>query len=95
MPTSCVFIGYSDFQKGYRCYHPPTDTLYVTLDVSFRESEPYYLGGVSKSSLQGESHSKENTRCAGQEFLDLENLEEQLHHSFFNDRLAVCNNQSP
>ncbi|KAL3499915.1 hypothetical protein ACH5RR_039008 [Cinchona calisaya] len=37
----CVFIGYSDFQKGYRCYDPHSKKLHVTLDMSFQESEPY------------------------------------------------------
>jgi hypothetical protein len=39
-----VFIGYSKFQKGYRCYDPQTQKLHVTLDASFHETEPYYSG---------------------------------------------------
>ena len=54
----CVFVGYSKFQKGYRCYDPQTRKLHVTLDASFRELEPYYSGGVSKNSLQGRSQVK-------------------------------------
>ena len=41
----CIFLGYAEFQKGYRCYDPLTDTIHVSLDVSFSESEPYYSGG--------------------------------------------------
>ena len=33
----------------------------MTLDASFRESEPYYSGGVPGSSLQGASNNEENT----------------------------------
>lgn len=43
----CVFVGYSDTQKGYKCFHPRTQTLHVTADVTFHESEFYYSGGDS------------------------------------------------
>jgi hypothetical protein len=49
----CVFVGYSDFQKGYRCYCPHTHKLHVSVDVSFRETTPYYLAGDFGSPLQG------------------------------------------
>ncbi|CAL2258010.1 unnamed protein product [Prunus armeniaca] len=42
----CVFIGYAQHQKGYRCYHPPTQKLYITMDVVYREEEMYFSGGV-------------------------------------------------
>lgn len=41
-----IFVGYAEFQKGYRCYDPLTNTVHTSLDVSFREFEPYYSGGV-------------------------------------------------
>uniref|UniRef100_A0A6N2KJR5 Reverse transcriptase Ty1/copia-type domain-containing protein n=1 Tax=Salix viminalis TaxID=40686 RepID=A0A6N2KJR5_SALVM len=56
----CVFVGYSEFQKGYRCYDPLHPKLHVTLDTSFHEMEPYYSGGASGSSLQGEKNNEEN-----------------------------------
>nr|XP_011470560.1 PREDICTED: uncharacterized protein LOC101303284 [Fragaria vesca subsp. vesca] len=76
----CIFVGYADFQKGYRCYDPLTDTMHVSLDVSFRDSEPYYLGGVSKSSLQGERGCEGNSRhlFEFEEFEELETLESKF-----------------
>ncbi|RVW70134.1 Retrovirus-related Pol polyprotein from transposon TNT 1-94 [Vitis vinifera] len=29
----CVFVGYALHKKGYRCYHPPTRQMYITMDV--------------------------------------------------------------
>ncbi|CAL5428100.1 unnamed protein product [Camellia sinensis] len=52
----CVFVGYASHQKGYRCYHPPSRKVYVTLDVVFHEDTMYYSSPVSP--LQGE-HSNE------------------------------------
>jgi hypothetical protein len=48
-------VSYVDTQKGYKCFHPPTQTLHITADVTFHESEFYYSGGVSEHPLQGES----------------------------------------
>ncbi|BBG99846.1 hypothetical protein Prudu_009672 [Prunus dulcis] len=52
----CVFIGYSTTQKGYKCYHPPSQKVYVTLDVTFHEEEQYYVS--SSSSIQEERGSE-------------------------------------
>ncbi|KAL4555898.1 hypothetical protein LXL04_038530 [Taraxacum kok-saghyz] len=54
----CVFIGYADKKKGYRCYDPIEEKIYVTRDVSFHETVPYYGDGCS---LQGETPEEVNT----------------------------------
>jgi hypothetical protein len=38
----CVFVGYGARQKGYKCWDPIGKKLYVSMDVTFREWEPYY-----------------------------------------------------
>ena len=51
----------------------------MTLDASFLELEPYYSGGVSRNSLQGESSSEENGG-GGAEFIELEKVNEHFKH---------------
>jgi hypothetical protein len=70
----CVFVGYALHQKGYRCYHPPSRKLYVTLDVAFHENDMYY----SKSSLQGENRDEVQTShhsLDNLDFISSDNLE--------------------
>ena len=38
----CVFVGYSIRHKGYKCLHLPTARVYISRDVTFDESRPYY-----------------------------------------------------
>ena len=38
----CIFVGYSSSQKGYKCWCPTEKRLFVSMDVTFRESEPFY-----------------------------------------------------
>ena len=47
----CVFLGYAAYQKGYRCYHPPSKQMFVTMDAVFHEDSMYFS---SKPELQGE-----------------------------------------
>lgn len=60
-----VFVGYSPTQKGYRCWCPSERRFFVSMDVIFREYEPYYEStndiGITLSSpdvqQEGESSS--------------------------------------
>ena len=39
---NCIFVGYSSAQKGYKCWSPNERRLFVSMDVTFRESVPFY-----------------------------------------------------
>jgi hypothetical protein len=39
----CILVGYSDEQKGYKCYNPRTKQACVSRDVVFDESTSWYL----------------------------------------------------
>jgi hypothetical protein len=47
--VKCVFVGYSATQKGYVCWSPIERRLFVSMDVTFRELEPYYSTQVASS----------------------------------------------
>ena len=38
----CGFIGYSNTQKGYKCYHPLTRRVIISKDIVFDENRFYY-----------------------------------------------------
>jgi hypothetical protein len=40
--VKCIFVGYASTQKGYKCWDPIGRRLFVSMDVTFRETEPYY-----------------------------------------------------
>ncbi|KAL3638973.1 Beta-galactosidase 8 [Castilleja foliolosa] len=52
----CVFLGYGNNQKGYRCYHPPTGRLYVTMDCNFLETDFYFQ---NQTTGQGETQQSD------------------------------------
>ena len=47
----CIFVGYSSSQKGYTCWFPTERRLFVSMDVTFRESEHYYGEKTNLNSL--------------------------------------------
>lgn len=53
---TCVFIDYSATHTGYKCYHPPSCKVHVTMYVTFRESKSFFS---FPSSLQKENDIKE------------------------------------
>ena len=49
------FVGYAPTQKGYKCFDPISKKLFVTMDVTFFESKPFFA-----THLQGESTSEDS-----------------------------------
>jgi hypothetical protein len=47
----CVFIGYSEGKKGYRCFDPITQKLYVSRHVVFLEHIPFFSISSTTHSL--------------------------------------------
>ena len=39
----CVFVGYSNTQKGYKCYFPTGKRIIVSKDVTFNERNMFYI----------------------------------------------------
>ena len=54
----CIFVGYSSGQKGYKCWSPSERRLFISMDVTFRESVPFY-GEKTDLSCMFDSDSKE------------------------------------
>jgi hypothetical protein len=45
--VKCIFVGYSATQKGYVCWSPVERRLFTSMDVTFREHEPYHSSQVT------------------------------------------------
>lgn len=45
----CIFLGYSNTQKGFKCYYPVTKKMFVSFDVVFDENNAYYSSFADKN----------------------------------------------
>ena len=64
--VKCIFIGYSSGQRGYKCWSPSERRTFVSMDVTFRESEPFY-GEKTDLSVMFESLDQSQGGEIGQE----------------------------
>ena len=40
--TTCVFLGYSQLQRGYRCYSTDTNRYFISVDVTFFKDSSFF-----------------------------------------------------
>jgi hypothetical protein len=60
--VKCIFIGYPPGQQGYKCWNPIDRRMFVSMDVTFRESEPFYGEKIDLSMLfEGLDHLSPTT----------------------------------
>ncbi|KAJ9535774.1 hypothetical protein OSB04_un001074 [Centaurea solstitialis] len=84
----CVFVGYDNNKKGYRCYHPSTKHMYVTMDVVFHEEKMFFR----ESESQGENYHEIQTLDYMHSKLDVTRNESQGEYSLENEK---NNNEAP
>lgn len=59
--SKCIFVGYTSFQKGYKCYVPGLKgRLFVIMDVNFHEDIPFYSSMTMSDELLPDRSGKEN-----------------------------------
>ncbi|BBN70448.1 hypothetical protein Prudu_1477S000700 [Prunus dulcis] len=89
----CVFIGYSSTHKCYKCYHPPTQKVHITLDVTFHEEVPYYVS--HSSPIQRERGSElESLGLENDVFEDTAFRKETTCHTKASDRSPIYEDET-
>jgi hypothetical protein len=49
--VKCIFVGYPSGQRGYKCWSPSERRTFVSMDMTFREYEPFYGDKTDLNSL--------------------------------------------
>lgn len=89
----CIFLGYAMHKKGYRCYHPPTQRMFITVDVVFHEELMYFS---PKAELQGE-YRKIYDPVTGSDVLDTSeiSLDIDINSPLEDEDIITQQNPSP
>ncbi|KAI5342218.1 hypothetical protein L3X38_010093 [Prunus dulcis] len=91
----CVFIGYSFTHKGYKCYHPPTQKVHITLDLTFHEEVSYCVS--PSSPIQGEKGSELESlglELENDVFEDTTLMKEKIGRTEASDRSPISENET-
>jgi hypothetical protein len=62
----CVFLGFSQFKKGYKCFNPSTRKFYTSMNVTFFEKDYFY----NKNRCFGQEETSEIDQNQNLSFLD-------------------------
>ena len=87
----CILVGYSDEQKGYKCYNPRTKQARVSRDVVFDESASWYLPPTPDLNSNPSSEDEVSKDEMPPDEREVETLEESLisfRLSGLNERLS-------
>ena len=57
----CILVGYSDEQKGYKCYNPRSKQVRVSHDVVFDESVSLYFSSPEPKLIVVEKETNSGT----------------------------------
>ena len=68
-PIQCLFLGYGVHKKGYHYFDPTNKRTYITMDVTFLESDTFFPSLASNSTLQEEHHDEDQNWLGGQQHL--------------------------
>ncbi|RDX60913.1 hypothetical protein CR513_60910, partial [Mucuna pruriens] len=49
--VKCVFIGYPSNKKEFKCYYPPSHWVFVSMDITFHETQSFFKSSLSSSQL--------------------------------------------
>jgi Reverse transcriptase (RNA-dependent DNA polymerase)/Integrase core domain len=84
----CVFVGYGQNQKGYKCFNPVSKKLFVTMDVTFIETESFFRKDVIHS--QGESLVENENWCQWGHYGNISNPNQTVAAANPNQTIVVA-----
>ncbi|CAJ2666701.1 unnamed protein product [Trifolium pratense] len=86
----CVFVGYSPTQKGYKCFDPKNQKIFVTMDVTFFENKPFF-----DTHLQGGNLNEDSSQTEDMSFFNSFQTEDMsFFNSFQTEDMSFFNNLS-
>ena len=87
----CVFIGYSNTQKGHKCYSLESKKISISQDVTFHEDKNYYRKDNSNSDfIENNLENYTNFTCAFLTRIIAESISKNTKEAMNNEILILC-----